>query len=90
MSTDGEINNTITNILDTNEDDVIKVFSKDAILGRGPMKILAKKNPDIPEQIKMLMGEYEDPFVNYAKTVSKLNQTIAQIDYEKEIKWGQD
>ena len=85
MSTDGEINNTITNILDTNEDDVIKVFSKDAILGRGPMKILAKKNPDIPEQIKMLMGEYEDPFVNYAKTVSKLNQTIAQIDYEKEI-----
>ena len=85
MSTDGEINNTITNILDTNEDDVIKVFSKDAILGRGPMKILAKKNPDIPEQIKILMGEYEDPFVNYAKTVSKLNQTIAQIDYEKEI-----
>ena len=85
MSTDGEINNTITKILDTNEDDVIKVFSKDAILGRGPMKILAKKNPDIPEQIKMLMGEYEDPFVNYAKTVSKLNQTIAQIDYEKEI-----
>jgi len=85
MSVDGEINNTITKILDTNEDDVIKVFSKDAILGRGPLKILSKKNPDIPEQIRMLMGEYEDPFVNYAKTVSKLNQTIAQIDYEKEI-----
>ena len=85
MSADGEINNTITKILDTNEDDVIKVFSKDAILGRGPLKILSKKNPDIPEQIRMLMGEYEDPFVNYATTVSKLNQTIAQIDYEKEI-----
>jgi hypothetical protein len=85
MSRDGEINNTIAKILDTNEDDVLKVFSDNAIISKGnAAKILSGKKA-IPEEIRMLMGEYEDPFVNYAKTVSKLNQTIAQIDYEKDI-----
>lgn len=85
MSRDGEINNTIAKILDTNEDDVLKVFSDNAIISKGnAAKILSGKKA-IPEEIRMLMGEYEDPFVNYAKTVSKLNQTIANINYEKDI-----
>tara|TARA_R100000353_G_scaffold62309_1_gene49076 strand:+ start:1411 stop:5898 length:4488 start_codon:yes stop_codon:yes gene_type:complete len=84
MGADGEINTTINRILDTNEDDVLKVFSESTALGRGPTKILARKQ-DIPEEIKMLMGEYQDPLVNYAKTISKINQTLAQINYEKEI-----
>ena len=84
MGADGEINTTINRILDVNEDDVIKVFSESTALGRGPTKILARKQ-DIPEEIKMLMGEYQDPLVNYAKTISKINQTLAQINYEKEI-----
>ena len=85
MSQDGEINNTIAKILDTNEDDVLKVFSNNAIISKNNATKILKGKKAIPEEIRMLMGEYEDPFVNYAKTVSKLNQTIAQIDYEKDI-----
>jgi len=84
MGPDGEVNTTINRILDANEDDVIKAFSQSPILGRGPLKILAKKQ-DIPEEIRMLMGEYQDPLTNYARTVKRLNQTLAQINYEKEI-----
>jgi len=85
MSQDGEINNTIAKILDTNEDDVLKVFSDNAIISQKNATKILKGKKAIPEEIRMLMGEYEDPFVNYAKTVSKLNQTLAQIDYEKDI-----
>lgn len=85
MSQDGEINNTIAKILDTNEDDVLKVFSNNAIINKANAAKILKGKKAIPEEIRMLMGEYEDPFVNYAKTVSKLNQTIANIDYEKDI-----
>ena len=85
MSEDGEINNTIAKILDTNEDDVLKVFSDNAIISQKNATKILKGKKAIPEEIRMLMGEYEDPFVNYARTVSKLNQTIAQIDYEKDI-----
>ena len=84
MGPDGEVNTTINRILDANEDDVIKAFSQSPILGRGPLKILDKKK-DIPEQIRILMGEYQDPITNYARTVKRLNQTLAQINYEKEI-----
>ena len=85
MSEDGEINNTVAKILDTNEDDVLKVFSNNAIISKANATKILKGKKAIPEEIRMLMGEYEDPFVNYAKTVSKLNQTIANIDYEKDI-----
>mgnify|MGYP003112759403 CR=1 FL=1 len=85
MSENGEINNTIAKILDTNEDDVLKVFSNNAIINKANATKILKGKKAIPEEIRMLMGEYQDPFVNYAKTVSKLNQTIANIDYEKDI-----
>ena len=84
MSADGSINRGINDIVNINEEDMLTMFSSGQTLGKKPLKILTKKGT-IPEEIKLLMGEYEDPFVNYAKTVSKLNQTIAQIDYEKDI-----
>ena len=53
MSRDGEINNTIAKILDTNEDDVLKVFSDNAIISKGnAAKILSGKKA-IPEEIRM-------------------------------------
>ena len=84
MSADGSINRGINDIVNINEEDMLTMFSSGQTLGKKPLKILTKKGT-IPEEIKLLMGEYEDPFVNYAKTVGKLNQTIAQIDYEKDI-----
>ena len=31
------------------------------------------------------MGEYEDPFTNYSRTMMRLGQTVEQGNYEKEI-----
>ena len=31
------------------------------------------------------MGEYKNPFTNYANTAMKLNQTLANFDYEQGI-----
>ena len=46
--------------------------------------ILTRKK-DIPEQIRLLLGEYNDPFTNYSNTVSKLFSTIETFKYEKDI-----
>tara|TARA_R100001594_G_scaffold68390_1_gene102723 strand:- start:228 stop:5549 length:5322 start_codon:yes stop_codon:yes gene_type:complete len=47
-------------------------------------KILSRRK-DIPKQIRLLLGEYEDPFNNYINTVTNLSQLVSQHAYEKEI-----
>tara|TARA_A100000172_G_scaffold18320_2_gene10049 strand:+ start:416 stop:5824 length:5409 start_codon:yes stop_codon:yes gene_type:complete len=47
-------------------------------------KILTRRQ-DIPKQIRLLLGEYDDPFTNYANTVKNLFTTIETFKYEEEI-----
>ena len=83
---EGEIANRINRLLTLNdEDDIANVFSKwKAIGGRNPTKILAPRE-DIPSEIRLLMGEYKNPFTNYANTAMKLFQTAETYNYEKEL-----
>jgi flagellar biosynthesis chaperone FliJ len=82
MGKDGVIDKTISEILlVNNEDDLFKVFNdRPKIYG----KILTKRE-DIPSDIRKLMGEYDDPFTNYANTAVKLFQTMETYNYEKDI-----
>ena len=40
---------------------------------------------DIPPAIRELMGEYKDPFVNYANTVLKLMQNYENFKFEEDL-----
>ena len=83
--TTGYVKRTIDSILNVHsEDDLFKVFQDTTKFGKNPLKILTEKG-DIPDQIRLLMGEYENPFTNYANTMTKLFQTIEQFKYEKEL-----
>ena len=84
MGKNGIIDNTINDLLVVNdEQDLFKVFEKRSVpIAAG--KILTKRE-DIPEDIRKLMGEYDDPFTNYANTAIKLFQTMETYNYEKDI-----
>ena len=85
MGKDGYVDKSITDILSVNnEEALMKVFGNIETLGKSPLKILTKRG-DIPEEIRLLMGEYKDPFTNYTNTAMKLFQTIETHAYEKEI-----
>jgi len=84
---DGYIDRVIDSIVNVNgEDDLFKLFD-----GQGKDNPLAgfgkifKKRDEIPVEIRDLMGEYKDPFVNYMNTFMKLNQVINTHKYETEI-----
>jgi len=81
----GYIDEQITSILSVNShDDLMTSFSKLDKYGTSPLKILTKRE-SIPDTIRELMGEYKDPFANYANTMLKLYQTAATFNYENQI-----
>ena len=82
----GEVTKVIDSLLDVHsEEDLFRVFKgREHIFGKNPLKILTKRG-DISDEIRLLMGEYKDPFTNYANTVTKLFQTTEQFRYEKQI-----
>ena len=84
---DGVVDLNIADILRISpEEDLFKVFGGEGSpLSKGAAEKILKKREDIPNEIRALMGEYQDPFSNYAHTVSKLFQTIETFKYEKEI-----
>ena len=74
-------------ILDSIISDILLVNDEDALMevyGKGVGKILTHRG-DIPKDIRNLMGEYDDPFTNYANTAIKLFQTTEAYNYEKDI-----
>ena len=82
----GEVTKVIDSLLDVHsEEDLFRVFKgREKLFGKNPLKILTKRG-DIADEIRLLMGEYTDPFTNYANTVTKLFQTTEQFRYEKQI-----
>ena len=83
---DGEVQNRINRILTFNDEQDVATFFSDwnPIKGKAASKILTKRE-SIPDEIRLLMGEYKNPFTNYANTAMKLNQTLANFDYEQGI-----
>ena len=64
--------------------DIISILPKDSVTARSAGKILTRRQ-DIPKQIRLLLGEYNDPFTNYANTINKLYTTIETFNYEKQV-----
>jgi hypothetical protein len=60
-------------------------FFKGSKVGAKDLSTL-KFRQDIPEQIRMLMGEYTDPAMNYARTVNKLIHLAAQHKFLSDIR----
>jgi len=85
MGPNGTIQNTITKLIEVNGEDALHTaFASPSLSKTAPLKIL-KHRQDIPEPIRKLLGEYEDPYTNYAKTVMRLAQTVEQAKYEQLI-----
>ena len=47
--------------------------------------LFEKRNEDIPQEIRDLWGEVDEPFFNYENTISKLSKTIAAERMFKEL-----
>lgn len=55
-------------------------FVKESKLGAKDLSIL-KKRKDIAPEIRALLGEYDDPRVNYAKTTAKMARLIYNTEF---------
>lgn len=66
------------------EDTPLKILSGGK-LGSKDLSIL-KKRGDIAPEIRALWGEYNDPLVNYAKSVVKASGLIANAKFLKDVK----
>ena len=85
MGPNGTIQTTITKLIDVNGEDALEaVFNSPNMSKIAPLKIL-KHRGDITGPIRKLLGEYEDPYTNYAKTMMRLAKTVEQAKYEKLI-----
>ena len=86
MGKDGIIDNTIKEILIVNdEEDLFKVFQDKNLFQKQKSGKILTARKDIPDDIRALMGEYDDPFTNYSNTVGKLFHTAETFKYEKAI-----
>ena len=82
--TDGYVDNVITDILKMNdESDLKKVFESRGLYENASNILKGRKS--IPDEIRALMGEYDNPISNYSNTAMKLFQTVEDYKYEKAI-----
>lgn len=88
--TNEEIDNLIDQIL--TKDGATSVLSGQGIVGGKDLSIL-KKRKEIAEPIRALLGEYNDPFVNYVRSVTKMaalagnHQFLTSVRNEGMGKW---
>ena len=85
LGENGIVANTIAKILQVQDEDALFTFVNNDIFDTVKVGKELTKRKDIPEAIRNLMGEYKDPFTNYANTASKLYQTAETYKYEKGI-----
>lgn len=58
-------------------------------VGQKNLSLFKKRNEDLPEALRVLMGEYENPIVNYAKSVQRMASFIGnQMFLEKALAEG--
>lgn len=69
----------------------MEAFIKESKLGSKDLSIL-KKRQDIAPEIRALLGQYEDPRINYAKTTAKMARLIYNsrfLDRVKDVGMGE-
>jgi hypothetical protein len=81
---DAEVEGQIESLLFKRNDGPIAAL-REAKLGSKDLSIL-KRREDIPEEIRALWGEYKDPRVNYAKSVSKMGHLVANHQFLEQVK----
>ena len=84
------LNQAIEGILDNKIGDLfadvkLEGFFKGSKVGAKDLSTL-KFRQDIPEQLRMLMGQYSDPAMNYARTVNKLIHLAAQHKFLSDVR----
>ena len=60
-------------------------MAKQAQLGAKDVSILTPKK-DLPDELKALLGEEEDPILNYAMSVTKLGSLIANHQFQMDVR----
>ena len=85
---DKEADNVLNELLTRkNSDDVLTILNeatlKQPSVGKAG-RVLGRRK-DVPDQIRAVLGEYKDPFTNYANTVQNLSRLNAQFKYEKRV-----
>jgi hypothetical protein len=65
--------------------DNAKALISGSKLGSKDLSILKQKQ-DIPEELRMLMGEYTDPAMNYARTILKISNLTAKHKFLVDMK----
>ena len=55
-------------------------------VGTKDLSLFMKKKEDLAPEIKELMGEYHDPMINYAKTISRMAHFIGNQKFLEDIK----
>ena len=58
----------------------------EAIPSSGRVLDVVKKRKNIPVEIRELWGEHKDPYVNYARTVTKMSQFIETTKFYQELR----
>jgi len=58
----------------------------EAIPSSGRVLDVVKKRKNIPVEIRELWGEYKDPYVNYARTVTKMSQFLETTKFYQELR----
>ena len=84
--TNEEIDGMIGKILyDAEQSGSPMAMAKEARLGAKDVSILTRKK-DLPDELKALLGEEEDPILNYALSVTKLGNLIANHQFQVDIR----
>lgn len=60
-------------------------FIAESKLGSKDLSVL-KKRKQISPEIRALLGEYEDPVINYAKSVSKMTRLVSNTAFLRQMK----
>ena len=58
----------------------------EALPSSGRVLDIVKKRKNIPVEIRELWGEYKDPYVNYARTVTKMSQFVETTKFYQELR----
>jgi len=82
--TEEEVQGRIREIVEQGRDEPMESMIQAS--GIGKKLGITKARQDIPEQIRYLMGEYNDPVINYARSASKMINLLQSQDQLNKLK----
>ena len=84
--TDGEVINILEDLLDRdNAEASVDLSRKMGNTVRKGDKDILRKRKDIPKALRVIYGEYTDPYINFTKTTQRINSLLAKTELEAEL-----